>query len=154
MNKAITANARELDENPERITAKVLMRAAETDGGVGLIEEVTPPNQGPPLHIHDKAGEFFRVIAGNYRFKVGDDIIDAGPGDTAYVPAGTPHCFANAGSTPGRLFIGFAPGGAEALFDYAKDLKKIDPADPEIIERFKRDFDLTMLGPNPLIGKA
>lgn len=151
MNKAVTANAKELDENPEKIVFKILMRAADTNGGVGLIEEVTPPNQGPPLHIHDKAGEFFRVIEGRYRFKVGDDVIDAGPGDTAYVPAGTPHCFANAGTTPGRLFIGFAPGGAEALFDYVEELADADLTDPAIKVRFKDEFDLTMLGPNPLI---
>ena len=151
MNKALTANARQLDENPEKIVFKILMRAADTGGGVGLIEEVTPPNQGPPLHIHDKAGEFFRVIAGTYKFKVGDEIIDASAGDTAYVPAGTPHCFVNAGTTPGRLFIGFAPGGAEALFDFVEELKNTDLSDPVVKARFKRDFDLTMLGPNPLI---
>lgn len=154
MNKAITANSRELEENPEKIVFKVLMRGADTDGGFGLIEEVTPPNQGPPLHIHGKAGEFFHVIAGSYRFKVGGDLIDAGPGDTAYVPAGTPHCFVNAGTTPGRLFIGFALGGAEALFDHAEELENADPTDPETNARFKREFDLTILGSNPLISET
>ncbi len=151
MSTAVVANAEELDENPDGIVLKVLMREADTDGGVGLVEEVTPPNQGPPLHIHDTAGEFFRVIAGRYTFKVGEDLINAGPGDTAYVPAGTPHCFVNSGATPGRLFIGFAPGGAEALFDHFEELKRADPADPEVAARFKREFDMTILGPNPLI---
>jgi uncharacterized cupin superfamily protein len=33
----------------------------------------------------------------------------AGPGDTAFVPAGVAHAFWNRGATPGRLLFGLTP---------------------------------------------
>ena len=45
--------------------------AAQTGGAFSIFEEITPPRMGPPLHIHHAEEEFFRVLAGRYRFRVG-----------------------------------------------------------------------------------
>ena len=135
--------------DPTEITLKVLLRATETGGAVSLFEEITPPRQGPPLHVHYHEDEFFRVLQGRFRFQAGEQIIAAGPGDTLFVPRGTAHCFYNAGETPGRLFMGFAPGGGERFFDWINQngFPKMDDLDQ--MAALKADFGIEFLGPNP-----
>ncbi|WP_082540378.1 cupin domain-containing protein [Bosea sp. Leaf344] len=58
------------------------------------------PGEGPLLHVHPY-DEVFIVVAGNARFFVGDEVIDATAGDIVLGPAGVPHRFENLG--PGRL---------------------------------------------------
>lgn len=99
------------------ISTRVLLPAAATGGELALFEETTSPGAGPPLHIHTNQSEFFRVIEGSYEFMIGDDRFLAGPGDTAWVPAGLPHAFWNCGAVPGRLLFGLTPAAeGEAFF--------------------------------------
>jgi mannose-6-phosphate isomerase-like protein (cupin superfamily) len=131
------------------IDMRVLLRASDTGGAISLFEEITPPGKGPPLHIHHNADEFFRVLAGQYRLRVDDRTYDARSGDTIFVPRGTAHCFLNVGGTPGRLFMGFVPGGAEALFDWMAE-NGMPTGDPDQAAMIMRDFATEFLGPNPL----
>ena len=64
--------------------------------GVG---EITIPagTAGPPQHRHAQHDEGFYVLAGTFRFTVGEDQYDAGPGTWVIVPTGAPHTFANVG---------------------------------------------------------
>ena len=99
------------------ISTRVLLPAAATGGDLALFEETTSPGAGPPLHIHTKQAEFFRVVEGEYEFMIGDERFLAGPGDTAWVPAGLAHAFWNTGVAPGRLLFGLTPAAeGEAFF--------------------------------------
>ncbi len=137
------------NSDPAEITLKVLLRATATGGALSLFEEITPPRQGPPLHVHYNEDEFFRVLQGCYRFQVGEQTIEAGPGDTLFVPRGTAHCFYNAGETPGRLFMGFTPGGGERFFDWINKngFPKIDNLGQ--MSALKAEFGIEFLGRNP-----
>ena len=55
---------------------------------------------GPTLHVHPY-DEIFTIQEGHARFTVGDEVIDAGPGDVVFGPANIPHGYQNLG--PGRL---------------------------------------------------
>jgi mannose-6-phosphate isomerase-like protein (cupin superfamily) len=55
---------------------------------------------GPGLHKHPYP-ETFIVRQGRALFTIGDETVDAEPGQILVVPAGTPHRFENIG--PGRL---------------------------------------------------
>jgi mannose-6-phosphate isomerase-like protein (cupin superfamily) len=70
------------------------------EAGVSLILVDTAPGDGPRLHRHEYE-EVFAVHAGTVTFTVGDDTLEAGPGDVLIAPAGVPHGFVNSGS--GRL---------------------------------------------------
>lgn len=99
------------------ISTRVLLPAAATGGALVLFEETTAPGAGPPLHIHAAQAEFFRVMEGDYEFMIDDERFLAGPGETAFVPIGTPHAFWNRGATPGRLLFGLTPAAeGEAFF--------------------------------------
>ena len=136
------------EEAPGGITLTMLLRATESGNALSLFEEITEPNAGPPLHIHMEADEFFRVLAGRYRFQAGERVIDAGPGDTLFVPRGTPHCFCNVGDTRGRLFMGFTPAGSEALFDWIAENGMPSPEHATLI---REKFDTEFVGPNPFV---
>ncbi|MEZ4386714.1 MAG: cupin domain-containing protein [Candidatus Krumholzibacteriia bacterium] len=131
------------------VEVRVIVPAAHTDGSLGLFEEITPPQVGPPLHRHHQEDEFFRVIEGRYRFRAGDEDVEAGPGDSLLVPRGTPHCFINVGDTPGRLFMGLTPGGFEGFFARVAAEKLRLPDDMPRIAAIAADFNLEFLGPNP-----
>ena len=53
-----------LDMGPFRMTVKA--GGAQTESGLTLLEADEPPGFGPPLHVHDDAGEGFYVLSGEY----------------------------------------------------------------------------------------
>jgi mannose-6-phosphate isomerase-like protein (cupin superfamily) len=62
------------------------------------------PNTGPELHKHPYE-ETFIVQEGDVLFTVGDEQIEAGPGDIVVVPANTPHKFLSRGQTHRQVSI-------------------------------------------------
>jgi quercetin dioxygenase-like cupin family protein len=90
--------------------------ANTTGGALTAIECEAAPGGGPPPHIHDNEDEAFYVLEGEFEILLGDELVQAGPGDFAFVPRGTVHRFANIGDAPGRILILFTPGGLEGFF--------------------------------------
>lgn len=41
--------------------------SADTDGGVLIIENITPQKGGPPRHLHHAQEEWFYVVQGDHR---------------------------------------------------------------------------------------
>ena len=64
----------------------------EHDSGVSFFLSHNGPGSGPELHRHPYE-EVFIVQSGEATFTVGDDQIEAGPGDILIVPPNTPHKF-------------------------------------------------------------
>lgn len=89
--------------------------AADTCGELSFFVAHYGKHQGPPLHSHP-VDETFYVIDGQHRFKAGDELYEAGPGDMVFIPRNTPHttlCL----SDNGRLLFSVNPSGpVEAIF--------------------------------------
>jgi mannose-6-phosphate isomerase-like protein (cupin superfamily) len=132
----------------------VIVTGAETGGKLSLFEEITPPRLGPPLHIHHAEDEFFRILKGRYRFRLGEETIDAGAGDALVVPRGVPHTFLNVGDDAGHLFMGFTPGGNEAFFSRVAEEGLQVPDDMARIGALGAEHSLEFLGPNPLLADS
>jgi mannose-6-phosphate isomerase-like protein (cupin superfamily) len=62
------------------------------------------PGTGPQLHKHPYE-ETFIVQEGDVLFTMGDEEIEAGPGDIIIVPANTPHKFLSRGQTHRQISI-------------------------------------------------
>jgi mannose-6-phosphate isomerase-like protein (cupin superfamily) len=62
------------------------------------------PDTGPELHKHPYE-ETFIVQEGDVLFTVGEETIEAGPGDLVIVPANTPHRFLSRGQTHRQVSI-------------------------------------------------
>ena len=56
------------------------------------------------------------MLSGRLTAKVGDDVIDAGPGELVVKPRGIPHAFWNTGAEPVRFLELICPGGFEEYF--------------------------------------
>lgn len=54
-----------------------------------------------PLHRHHRDDEAWYVLEGAMRVRVGDEILEAGPGDAVLAPKGVAHTHGNA--RPGQL---------------------------------------------------
>jgi mannose-6-phosphate isomerase-like protein (cupin superfamily) len=55
--------------------------AAETQGAFSVVEIISQPGDGTPVHIHHNEDEHFIILEGTARFLYGDKVFDA--------PAGT-----------------------------------------------------------------
>jgi quercetin dioxygenase-like cupin family protein len=101
----------------------VRLRSEDTDGQLGLVEQVVPGGYpGPALHVHPDFDETFYVIEGTLGFRIGDRAHEAGPGTVAFVPRGTVHTFANPTQEPARSLVLVTPGGFERYFEELIDL--------------------------------
>jgi quercetin dioxygenase-like cupin family protein len=83
----------------------------------GLVEHDLPAGQlGSPVHTHEREDEYSYVLSGRLTAQVGDDVVEAGPGELVVKPRGIPHAFWNAGDEPVRFLELISPGGFEDYF--------------------------------------
>lgn len=88
----------------------------QTGGTYALMEDVTAPRGGPPLHVHSREDEAFYVIEGRFLFKCDDQEITATPGAYLFLSKGTVHTYMNIGDGPGKLLVIATPAGLERFF--------------------------------------
>ena len=101
-----------------------------------------PSGEGPPLHVHEREDEFFRVLSGCFGFWCAGDYFELAEGGCTALPRGVPHRFRNIGEKEGRLMVVVTPGGFEMFFPIIELCK---PETPEQIASVARDFGLTFL---------
>ncbi len=101
----------------------------DTKGAFVLAEEVTPPQGGPPPHLHTREDETFYVVEGELEFMVGDRTLSATAGSVVYGPRGVPHGFRNVGTRPSRMAVIITPGGLEKFFEEVGE-PVTDPSSP------------------------
>jgi quercetin dioxygenase-like cupin family protein len=106
------------------------VRGDQTGGALTVLENVIPPGEGPPMHVHGGEDEAWYVIAGELRFSLDGELHAASAGSFVFVPRGTPHCFQNVGEADARLLVLFTPSGMERFFDRfaAIPAGRFDPA--------------------------
>jgi quercetin dioxygenase-like cupin family protein len=97
-------------------TVTLMATAQSTGGSLTLLEVEASPGGGPPPHVHEHEDEAFYVLEGRFEILLGDELIQAGPGDFAFVPRGAVHRFSNIGDEPARILIAFTPGGMDGFF--------------------------------------
>jgi quercetin dioxygenase-like cupin family protein len=121
----------------------IRVSAKDTRGLYSVVEIVSDPGDGTPLHIHEREDEHIAVLEGTARLAYGDKVFDIHAGDVATLRKGIPHAWGNRSSTPLRIAFLVFPGGAEEALDL---IAKGAPADiPAIAER----FHVRIVGPAP-----
>jgi mannose-6-phosphate isomerase-like protein (cupin superfamily) len=127
---------------------------ADTDGSYAIMEGVTPPQGGPPLHRHSRENESFYIMEGDFVFEIDGEKLPAGPGCTLFAPRGTAHTFQNVGKTPGRLLVIVQPAGLDVFFDEVAQIASgMAQPDLKVIVPLFQKYGLELLGP-PMAAKA
>ncbi len=108
------------------------------------------------MHMHEREDEYSFVLVGRIGAQIGDEVVEAGPGELVLKPRGIPHTFWNAGDEEVRVLEIISPAGFEQYFaDLAPELA--GPGEPdfaalaEIRARYGLIVDITSV--EPLINR-
>jgi quercetin dioxygenase-like cupin family protein len=86
----------------------------DTRGGLTVVEVTIGPDRMVPLHVHHREEEAFLVTRGRLTFHIGEQSIEAGPGDLVVGPRDIPHRF-SAGPEGATVLFMLTPAGLEGL---------------------------------------
>ncbi len=100
-------------ENPTGGVTTFKATSDQSGGGLTVIEGVSAPGEGPPLHLHREQDEFIYTLDGTFRVRLGDDLIEAPPGSFVFIPRNTPHTWQNVGDGRARFVATLIPASAE-----------------------------------------
>ena len=146
-----------------RISTKV--SGEQTDGRLLQVRSTDSRGAAPPVHIHRDADETWYVIDGRLTVFVGDQRIEAGPGDFVFGPMGVPHAFLVT-SERAETLITFSPAGTKGRMGYGVDgffreaavaaiPGQAPPApteaDPEELARLMMRYGIETVGPPPTL---
>ena len=114
------------------IGARFLIDGPDTGQRFSLVEHAMSPRAlAAPLHLHTREDEYSFVLTGRMGALLGDDVVEAGPGDLVFKPRDQWHTFWNAGDEPTRILEIIAPAGFEQFFRELSDMGGAIGADPE-----------------------
>ncbi|MBB5919249.1 mannose-6-phosphate isomerase-like protein (cupin superfamily) [Actinoalloteichus hoggarensis] len=128
------------------LDGSVLLAGQDTGDAFALLEMRLAPDRGPDPHIHREEDEFFHVVEGAYRFRIGDTILDCGPGDVVKVERGVPHQL-TAGPAGGRHLTMFTPAGPEGWFLEADSLARRGALDLAALGPLFERYGMTRVDP-------
>jgi mannose-6-phosphate isomerase-like protein (cupin superfamily) len=129
------------------IGVRFMIDGDETDRGFSLVEHpMSPRALAAPLHIHTREDEYSYVLQGRMGALLGDEVVEAGPGDLVFKPRNQWHTFWNAGDDPCRILEIIAPAGFEKFFAELDAMGGAVNADPDELaalgERYGHYFKL------------
>jgi mannose-6-phosphate isomerase-like protein (cupin superfamily) len=104
------------------IGVRWMIDGAEAGQRFSLVEHAMSPRAlAAPLHRHNREDEYSYVLEGRMGALLGDDVVEAGPGDLVFKPRDQWHTFWNAGDEPCRILEIISPAGFERFFEEIVD---------------------------------
>ena len=127
------------------IGVRFLIDGHEADERFSLVEHpMSPRALAAPLHLHTREDEYSFVLEGRMGALLGDDVVEAGPGDLVFKPRNQWHTFWNAGDEPCRILEIISPAGFERFFQELVDMGGVAQADPEAFASLRERYGLEM----------
>ena len=110
-----------------------------------LVEHAMSPRAlAAPLHRHTREDEYSFVLEGRMGALLGDEVVEAGPGDLVFKPRLQWHTFWNAGDEPCRILEIISPAGFEQFFRELVGLGGVLQADPADVGSLSERYGLEM----------
>ena len=114
------------------IGVRFMIDGSEAGERFSLVEHpMSPRALAAPLHLHTREDEYSFVLEGRMGALLGDEVVEAGPGDLVFKPRNQWHTFWNAGDTPTRILEIISPAGFERFFQELSDIGGALKADPD-----------------------
>ena len=127
------------------IGVRFMMDGEDAGGDFSLVEHpLSPRALAAPLHRHTREDEYSFVLEGRMGGLLGDEVVEAGPGDLVFKPRNEWHTFWNAGEEPCRILEIIAPAGFEHFFKGLVDLGGALDADPDELAALNARYGLEM----------
>lgn len=129
---------------------RVLADGRVTGGRCLMIEFVSAPGNGPPLHRHEREDESFYVLTGHAKFQVDGKTLRASAGDFVFAPRGSTHAFVNNGTEPLRMLVIVSPSGIEVPFREVSSRSARESLSPGDLAAIFAPHGVAIVGP-PLL---
>jgi mannose-6-phosphate isomerase-like protein (cupin superfamily) len=127
------------------IGVRFMIDGDEAGERFSLVEHPMPPRAlAAPLHRHNREDEYSYVLEGRMGALLGEDVLEAGPGDLVFKPRDEWHTFWNAGEEPARILEIISPAGFERFFDELVEMGGAAQADPEAMAALCGRYELDM----------
>ncbi len=127
------------------IGVRFMVDGAEAGGGFALVEHpMSARALAAPLHRHTREDEYSYVLEGRMGALLGDEVVEAGPGELVCKPRGQWHTFWNAGEEPCRVLEIISPAGFERYFQELVEMGGPLEASPEALAELSERYQLEM----------
>ena len=127
------------------IGVRFMIDGPDAEQRFSLVEHAMSPRAlAAPLHLHTREDEYSYVLQGRMGALLGDDVVEAGPGDLVHKPRNQWHTFWNAGDEPTRILEIISPAGFEQFFRELDALGGAINADPEALAQLNERYGLEM----------
>ena len=127
------------------IGVRFMIDGDETAEGFSLVEHpMSPRALAAPLHLHTREDEYSFVLEGRMGALLGDEVLEAGPGDLVFKPRDQWHTFWNAGDEPCRILEIIAPAGFERFFAELVEMGGVRTVEPEALAELNARYGLEM----------
>lgn len=114
------------------IGVRFMIDGPDAEERFSLVEHpMSPRALAAPVHRHTREDEYSFVLEGRMGALLGDDVVEAGPGDLVFKPRNQWHTFWNAGDEPCRILEIISPAGFEHFFRELAELGGAIDADPD-----------------------
>jgi mannose-6-phosphate isomerase-like protein (cupin superfamily) len=127
------------------IGVRFMIDGLEAGERFSLVEHpMSPRALAAPLHLHTREDEYSFVLQGRMGALLGDDVVEAGPGDLVFKPRNQWHTFWNAGDEPCRILEIISPAGFEHFFQELVAMGGAIQADPDALGQLSARYGLEM----------
>ena len=127
------------------IGVRFMIDGAEAAERFSLVEHpMSPRALAAPLHLHTREDEYSYVLEGRMGALLGEDVVEAGPGDLVFKPRNQWHTFWNAGDEPCRILEIISPAGFERFFAELVEMGGVLEASDEALAQLNERYGLQM----------
>jgi mannose-6-phosphate isomerase-like protein (cupin superfamily) len=127
------------------IGVRFMIDGSDAGGRFSLIEHpMSARALAAPLHLHTREDEYSFVLQGRMGALLGDEVVEAGPGDLVFKPRNQWHTFWNAGEEPCRILEIISPAGFEQFFRELVDMGGVTRTSPEALAQLNERYGLEM----------
>ena len=127
------------------IGVRFMLDRAAADGCFSLIEHpMSPRALAAPLHRHSREDEYSLVLQGRMGALLGDDVVEADPGDLVFKPRDQWHTFWNAGDEDCRVLEIISPAGFEGFFRELIAMGGVTNTTAQALDQLSQTYGLEM----------
>jgi mannose-6-phosphate isomerase-like protein (cupin superfamily) len=127
------------------IGVRFMIDGDDAEQRFSLVEHpMSPRALAAPLHLHTREDEYSFVLEGRMGALLGDDVVEAGPGDLVFKPRNQWHTFWNAGDELCRILEIISPAGFERFFQELDAMGGALNADPAALAELNARYGLEM----------